>query len=153
MLTLPARWLPGSAVILSLKGTDGGRSGSSEYLFWSVNEHRPCWEGETIVTHAGKKTNKRKNGTTTQEVLPCPSLWDTLQGEETGEEGRRQIMDTVSQGLHWEQTLTLRGGRCLRVSHNLVIIRSCSNPAYSRIFKCWSKKIHLTCSCQPAFDF
>lgn len=84
-----------------------GRNGSSEYLFWSVNEHRPRCEGETIVTHAEER---RKHGKAPPRK-PYPVLhYETLcKGRRQGEEGRRQIMDTVSQGLHWEQTLTPQG--------------------------------------------
>lgn len=90
MLTPPARWLSGSAVIPSLKSTDGGQASCS------ARQKRFVWIPVVICEWAQtpgrrgdnsgpcrKTTNKPENETTSQEVLPCPSLWDTLQGEET----------------------------------------------------------------------
>lgn len=72
------------STLISEAKTDGG----SEFLFWYCEwaQTRVWREGTIVVTHAAKSI--------TQEVLPCPSLWDTLQGEET-DNGHR-----VSQGLH-----------------------------------------------------
>ncbi len=108
MLSLPASWLSGSAFILRIRVQMQDHQPAALGLpspQWSVrqalivglnscsdavNEHRPkCEEGTIIVTHAAKSI--------TQQALPCPSLWDTLQEEET-DNGHR-----VSKVLHWEK--------------------------------------------------
>ena len=62
----------------------------SEFLFW-------CWEW--AQTRVWRGDNSCDPCSETQRALPCPSLWDTLQGEET-DNGHK-----VRQGLCWRTNL------------------------------------------------
>lgn len=101
MLSLAACWFLGSVFIPSLKKYGWRITGQlfceAEMVhlstcsdLWMSTD--PLRRGDTNRDPCRKETKTWK--TTTQEALPCPSLWDTLQGEETGEEGRRQITDS-----------------------------------------------------------